>query len=186
MASQPLPFLTPDQYLAIDRAAEFRSEYLDGEMFAMAGSLEDHSRVVGNLAAALRSQLRGRCRYFATDSRLFVPATGLYAYPDLMVICGQIAYAGDRQDIFTNPQLIIEVLSRGTATYDRGNKAVHYRSIPTLTDYLTVSPREVRVEQWTRRPEGAWLLRTFTSVEDILTVDSIGVEIRLADAYEDV
>src|SRR5947209_5113746 len=122
MATQPRTYLTAEQYLEIERAAEFRSEYLNGEMFAMSGASIRHNTIVGNLAAVLREQIRGRCRSFATDLRLLVPATGLYTYPDLMVICGPIEIEGDRQDIVKNPSVIMEVLSKSTASYDRGEK----------------------------------------------------------------
>ncbi len=186
MASQPRPFLTPEQYLEIERAADYRSEYLDGEMFAMAGASPGHNIIINNIAAGLRPRIKGRCRYFTTDLRLFVPATGLYTYPDLMVICGPIAYEGERQDIVTNARFIVQVLSPSTATYDRGNKLVHYRSIPTLADYLTVAQDETRAEHTARQPDGSWLLRTFISPDDIIHIASIDADVRLRDVYEDV
>jgi Uma2 family endonuclease len=186
VASQPHPFLTPEQYLEIERAADYRSEYLDGEMFAMAGGSPRHNIIINNIGRALHLQIRGRCRYFTTDLRLFVPATGLYTYPDLMVICGPIAYEGDRKDIVTNPRFIVEVLSPSTATYDRGNKLVHYRSIPTLSDYLTVAQDETRAEHTTRQPDGSWLLRTFTLPDDTIHIASLDAEIRLRDVYDDL
>jgi Uma2 family endonuclease len=117
--------LTPEQYLEIERAAEFRSEYLNGQMFAMSGATARHNILVNNIAAALRAQIKGRCQYFTTDLRLLIPFTGLYTYPDLMVICGGVEFAGDREDIVTNPRFIVEVLSKSTADYDRGGKFVH-------------------------------------------------------------
>jgi Uma2 family endonuclease len=122
MASQPITRLTPEQYLEAERTAEFRSEYLNGEMFAMAGATARHNSIVNAIGRALFPQIKGRCQYFASGMRLLIPSTGLYTYPDLLVICSQILFAGDRQDIVTNPNCIMEVLSNSTADYDRGRK----------------------------------------------------------------
>jgi Uma2 family endonuclease len=186
MATQPVSFLTPEQYLEIERAAEFRSEYLNGEMFAMSGATARHNIVINNLGRALYPHLKGRCQYFTTDLRLLVPSTGLYTYPDLMVICGKIEYSGDRQDIVTNPGFIAEVLSKSTADYDRGGKFVHYRSIPGLADYMIVAQDSARVEHYARQPDGSWLLREFRSLADVVTISSISAEVSLASIYEDV
>jgi Uma2 family endonuclease len=185
MATQPRTFLTPQQYLEIERAAEFRSEYLDGEMFAMSGASFRHNKIVNNIAAGLRSQIRGRCEYATTDLRLLVPATGLYTYPDLLVICGGIEFEGDREDIVKNPRFIVEVLSKSTANYDRGMKFVHYRSIPALSDYLVVAQDSVLAEHYTRQEDNSWLLREFTSLESAIPIVSIGANISLAAIYEE-
>jgi Uma2 family endonuclease len=185
MATQPRTFLTPEEYLEIERAAEFRSEYLNGEMFAMSGASFRHNKIVNNIAAGLRSQIRGRCEYATTDLRLLVPATGLYTYPDLLVICGGIEFEGDREDIVKNPRLIVEVLSKSTANYDRGLKFVHYRSIPTLSDYLIVAQDSVSVEHHRRQSDNAWLLREYSSLEDVVRIASIEADISLAAVYEE-
>lgn len=184
MATQPVPFLTPEQYLEIERAAEFRSEYLNGEMFAMSGASVRHNIIVNNVAASLREQIHGRCRYFTTDLRLLVSETGLYTYPDLMVICDEIKLSGDRQDIVTNPRVIVEVLSKSAADYDRGRKFLHYRSIPALQDYVLVAQDSVHVEHYARQPDNSWLLREYTSPEDIVRLTSVDADIPLGAAYE--
>ncbi len=184
MATQPKPFLTPEQYLEFERESEERNEYLDGEIFAMSGGSPRHNTIVNNIASSLRPQIRKRCQYFTTDLRVFIPSTGLYTYPDLMVICGQLEFSGNRQDTVTNPSVIVEVLSPSTQTYDRGNKFVHYRSLPTLKDYITVAQNETQVEHSTLQSDGSWLMRAHTSPEDILRLTSIGAELRLADCYE--
>jgi Uma2 family endonuclease len=166
------------QYLEIERAAEFRSEYLNGEMFAMPGSTVRHNIIVNNLGWTLHPQLKRRCQYFTNDLRLLVPATGLYTYPDLMVICGEIEYSGDQQDIVTNPRFIAEI--------DRGGKFVHYRPISGLADYMIAAQDSVRVEHWSRQPDGSWLLREFTSLTDVVRIASIDAEVSLAAIYEDV
>ena len=186
MATQPVSFLTPEQYLETERAADFRSEYLNGQMFAMSGATARHNILVNNFAATLRDQLKGRCRYFTTDLRLLIPATGLYTYPDLMVVCGEVEYSGDRQDIVTNPSFIAEVLSKSTADYDRGGKFVHYRSIPSLADYMIAAQDSPRVEHWSRQPDGSWVLREFTSLTETVHLTSISAEVSLAAVYEDI
>jgi Uma2 family endonuclease len=185
MATQPRTFLTPQEYLEIERAAEFRSEYLNGEMFAMSGATTEHNTIINNIGRELHPQIKGGCRYFTTDLRLLVPATGLYTYPDLMVICEAVEYEGDRRDIVRNPRLIVEVLSKSTANYDRGMKFVHYRSITTLSDYLVVAQDSVLVEHYRRQADNSWLLREYTSLEDAIPIVSIGANISLAAVYEE-
>ncbi|MDQ1473036.1 MAG: hypothetical protein QOJ99_4516 [Bryobacterales bacterium] len=184
MATQPRTFLTPEQYLEIERAAEFRSEYLNGEMFAMSGATARHNSIVNTIGREIYPDIKGRCQYFTTDLRLLIPATGLYTYPDLMVICGPVEFEGDRQDIVRNPRFIIEVLSPSTANYDRGEKFLHYRSIPTLYDYLVVAQESVHVEHYTRQTDNSWLLREYTSLADTVRIASVGANITLAAVYD--
>jgi Uma2 family endonuclease len=185
MATLPRTYLTPEQYLEIERAAEFRSEYLNGEMFAMSGATARHNGITNNIGRALYPQIKGRCNYFTTDLRLFVPATGLFTYPDLMVICGPIEFESDRQDIVKNPRLIIEVLSPSTASYDRGEKFLHYRSIPALQDYVVIAQDSVRAEHWSRQPDNAWVLREYTSLQETFHIASVNVDIALSAVYEE-
>ncbi len=178
--------MTPEQYLEIERAAEFRSEYRDGEMFAVSGATVWHNIIVNDLAGALHPQLKGRGRYFTSNLRLLIPATGLYTYPDLMVICGEVAYSGDQEDIVTNPVFIAEILSDSTVDYDRGGKFVHYRSIPRLADYVVAAQDSALVEHYSRQPDGSWLLKEYTSPSDMVRIASIPAEISLAAIYENV
>lgn len=186
MATQPLHFLTPEQYLEIERAATFRSEYLHGEMFAMSGASVRHNDIVNNLAAVVRAQVKGRCRYYTTDLRLLIPATGLYTYPDLMVICGEILYSGDRRDIVTNPKVVGEVLSASTADYDRGRKFLHYRSLESIADYLIIAQDSVRIEHHAKQPDGSWVLREYSSLDDVFQISSIDAKISLREVYESI
>ena len=152
----------------------------------MSGATISHNIIVNNLGRALHPQLKGRCQYFTTDLRLMVPSTGPYTYPDLMVICGKLEFSGDRQDVVTNPRFITEIISRNTADYDRGGKFVHYRSIPTLADYMIAAQDVARVEHWSRQPDGAWLLREYSSLSDVVRIASIDAEVSLAAIYEDI
>jgi Uma2 family endonuclease len=185
MATQPITRVTPEQYLEIERAAESRSEYLNGEMFAMAGATARHNAIVNAIGRALYPQIKRRCQYFTTDMRLLIPATGFYTYPDLLVICGQILFTDQREDMVTNPGCIVEVLSNTTADYDRGRKFEHYRSIPSLADYLAVAQDKVHVEHYNRRSDASWSLRDFDAVTDIIHIPTIQADLTLADIYEE-
>jgi Uma2 family endonuclease len=180
-------FLTPEQYLEIERKAKFKSEYYNGEMFAMSRAREPHVLIVGNAVFKLRLQLRsGLCRQYFNDMRVRVSAMGLYTYPDIAVVCGERQFLDDRRDTLLNPTLIIEVLSESTEAYDRGKKFEHYRSLPSLRDYLLVASDHISVELFTRQADGHWVLSEAHKAEDIIGLDSIGAQLRMADLYEDV
>ena len=185
MSTQPKAFLTPEQYLEIEREAEFKSEYCDGEMFAMAGAAEVHNLLVANLIAGLHPQLRSRpCRVCPSDMRVRVRATGLYTYPDVVVVCGEPQFLDERRDTLLNPSLLIEVLSPSTEAYDRGKKFEHYRSIESLREYLLVASDRVHVDQYTCQPDGRWLLTSADRLEDSLDLQSVGCRLALLDLYE--
>jgi len=187
MASQPRTFLTPEQYLAIERAAEYKSEYYAGEMFAMSGVREAHNLIQGNLYAELHRQLRQRaCRLYTSDMRVRVSASGLYTYPDATALCGEPQFLDDVRDTLLNPDLIVEVLSPSTEAYDRGRKFEHYRTIESLREYLLISTERVSAELFVRQADGRWLLSAATNREDVLDLQSVGCGIALADLYEDV
>jgi Uma2 family endonuclease len=187
MATQPKSFITPEQYLEIERKAEFKSEYLDGEMFAMAGARENHNLLVASLIAALHQQLRTRpCRVYPSDMRVHVKSTGLCTYPDVSAVCGERRFVDNQTDTLLNPGLIIEVLSPTTEAYDRGRKFEYYQSIESLREYLLVSSDRVRAELYSREPDGRWLLTCAQRLEDSLTLESVGARIVLSDLYERV
>ncbi len=130
MSTQPKSFLTPEQYLEIDRQAERKSEYWQGEMFAMSGAAEPHNLILPNIIVQIHPQLRTRdCRTYSNDMRVRVSTTGLYTYPDMVVVCGAPQFLDARRDTLLNPTLIVEVLSPSTEAYDRGRKFEHYQSI---------------------------------------------------------
>jgi Uma2 family endonuclease len=187
VATQPKTFLTPEQYLEIERAAEFKSEYYQGEMFAMAGAVRVHNLLALNAAREISSQLRKRsCEAYAADMRVLVPSTGLYTYPDVVAVCGERQFLDDRQDTLLNPNLIIEVLSPTTEAYDRGRKFEHYRSIGSLSDYLMVASDRIHADLFTRQPDGRWLLTSASRLEDSLDLPSVGCRLNLSDLYEKV
>jgi Uma2 family endonuclease len=187
MSTQPKTFLTPEQYLEIERKAEYKSEYFDGEMFAMAGAREAHNLIVGNLFAQIHAHLRsGPCRVYSNDMRVRVSATGLYTYPDVLVACEVPQFLDEERDTLLNPTLIAEVLSPSTEAYDRGRKFGHYRSIESLAEYLLVSSERAGAELFTRRADGGWLLTAAGDLHDTLQLSASGCRLALADLYEKV
>jgi Uma2 family endonuclease len=187
VSTQPKSFLTPEQYLEIERKAEFKSEYHDGEMFAMAGAREAHNLLVANLVAGLHSQFRTRpCRVYPSDMRVHVRATNLYTYPDVVALCGEPRFLDDQRDTLLNPNLLVEVLSPTTEAYDRGRKFEHYKSIESVREYLLVTSDRLHADLYTRQTDGRWLLTSVGRPEDFLTLESVGAQVSLADIYEKV
>jgi Uma2 family endonuclease len=179
--------LTEAEYLEIERAAEFKSEFFDGEMFAMAGGTPQHSLIATNLAAEFQNRLKNHaCTAYNTDLRIKVEATGLLTYPDLSVICGPLQFAEGTDDTVMNPTVLVEVLSNSTEAYDRGRKFEHYRQIPTLQEYLLVSQLEPRIEQFVRQSDGRWLLNEAAGMEKKLELPSLKITIALSEIFAKV
>jgi len=184
---QRTPHLTPEEYLAIERRSEIRSEYLDGEMFAMTGGSFQHSLIIGNVAGELRQQVRRRgCKVCPNDLRVRVPATGLYTYPDVVVVCGKPFLDDEHLDTLLNPTLIVEVLSLTTEAYDRGKKFEYYRMIESLSEYLLVAQDEPRVEHYLRQQDNRWLLTAVAGLEASITLPSVQCELALAEIYDQI
>jgi Uma2 family endonuclease len=185
--ANPVHKLTEAEYLEMERRAEFRSEFLDGEMFAMAGGTRIHSVIKCNLISAIHTQLKGSpCRVYDSDLRLKVQASGLYTYPDVSVACGQDQFEDEHDDTLLNPTVIVEVLSDSREAYDRGKKFELYRRLLSLREYLLVNQYKPLVEQFIRQESGEWFLRDVAGLESKLTLPSIDITIELADVYADV
>jgi Uma2 family endonuclease len=185
MSTQARPFLTPEQYLEIERQAEHKSEYWQGEMFAMPGAAEPHNLIVPNIMVQIHPQLRSRdCRLYSNDMRVRVSATGLYTYPDIVVVRGVPQFLDGGRDTLLNPTLIVEVLSPSTEAYDRGRKFEHYQSIDSLQQYLLVASERVHADLFTRQAGGQWLLTAAAGIDDAIDLESIGCRIALRDTYE--
>lgn len=186
MAPEPKHRLTVLDYLTLERGAETRSEYLDGEMFAMAGASHEHNVIVTNVVAALRPQIRARrCSLYSNDMRVRTPADFL-AYPDVMVLCGEHRFDDPRRDTVLNPTVILEVLSPSTEEYDRGTKLPHYREIPSLGEALLIAQDRPHVEHYLRQATDRWLLIEISDLRHVLELPSIGCRLALSDVYEDV
>lgn len=181
MSTNPKPRLTPEQYLEIERKAEFKSEFYDGEMFAMAGAQSPHVIAVVNLTILL-GPVRDRCTLYANDMRVLVKPTGLYTYPDIVVACSEPAFADDTFDTLTNPTLVIEVLSPSTESYDRGKKFDHYRAIDSLRQYVLVSTDRPHIDSFLRVGDG-WEFSAANGLDAELRLEAVGITVRLSDVY---
>lgn len=179
--------LTEAEYLALERAAVgVKSEFFDGEMFAMSGATRDHSRISTNLAIEFGNKLKGRrCQPFNADLRVKIEASGLYTYPDLSVVCGEDQHVDEEKDTLTNPTLIVEVLSPSTENYDRGRKFEHYRQIPSLKEYLLVCQDAPHIEQFIRQAN-QWVLRDAFGLKTKLVLPSLKISISLAAVFRNV
>jgi Uma2 family endonuclease len=186
MATAALTWYTPEEYLALERNAEFKSEYIDGRIVAMTGASAPHVTIVGNISAELRSHLRGgSCRAYASDMRVQIGGGSRYTYPDVAVACGRQEFLDGVLDTLTNPALIVEVLSPSTEAYDRGEKFQHYRMIETLQEYVLVAQDQPLVERFTRHGE-FWHLATVSGLDAALELTSVGCTIPLREIYENV
>ncbi len=184
MSTIPKSRLTAEQYLAIERAAQFRSEFYRGEMFAMVGASRKHNLIAGNVFGELHRQFKDRkCEVYQSDMRVKVNATGLYTYPDVVATCDEPRFEDNHVDTFVNPKVIVEVLSPSTELWDRGRKFEHYRNIPSLREYVLICQDHVMVEKFAINADGEWALRDYRTLEDILVLDSISCQIKLSDVY---
>ena len=187
MSTRPKPLLTPEEYLASERAGDRKHEYYQGEVLAMGGASFEHVGIAANLVASLHRQLQGRpCRVFSSDLRVKVSRTGLYTYPDVGVVCGQPEFDDQYNDTLLNPRVIIEVLSASTEAYDRGKKFAHYRTVESLAEYLLVSQDQPRIEQYVRQADNDWLLHEATELAETLHLPSIECDLKLSDVYANV
>lgn len=187
MSEVPKTFLTEQEYLAIERRADFRSEYYRGEMFAMAGSRYEHTRIKDNVSCLLASALeKTSCFPLTSDMRVHIPATTLYTYPDVVVVCGNPEFQDQQHDVLLNPHVIIEVLSESTEKYDRGAKFQQYQHLTSLREYILVAQDEARVERYVRQPNNDWLLTNFVGLDASVTVQSVQATIPLLQVYEGV
>lgn len=183
----PASYISPEEYLERERKAETRSEYIHGEIFAMAGASVRHAVIISNLVLEIGAQLRTRnCNVFSTDLRLAVNSAGMYTYPDVMVVCGGPIVIDKHNDTITNPIVILEVLSDSTKDYDRGQKFQYYRTLPSLREYFTIAQDEVHVERWARQQNGQWLLTEFDQSSEPIELHSLTVTLDVADIYRRV
>jgi len=180
------PHLTPEEYLALERKAITKSEYLNDHIYAMAGASREHNLITGNVFGELRSQLRDQpCEAYVNDMRLKISPTGLYTYPDVAVVCDEPRFEDTHFDTLLNPVVLVEVLSPSTEAYDRGEKFAHYRRLECLQEYILVAQDCVRVEHYLRQGE-QWLLTELSNPDDVLHLVSIDCELSLREIYAKV
>jgi Uma2 family endonuclease len=187
MSTAEKRFISPDEYLKIERAAEIRHEYYNGEMFAMSGATRAHNLIAGNICRRFQEQFDDRdCEVYMADMRVKVDRKGLYTYPDVVTACDSPKFEDDEFDTLVNPRVIVEVLSKSTEDYDRGTKFEMYRNIASLQDYVLVSQDKTHVEHYQRQPDGRWILEDFNALEGTLLLESIECQLRVADIYTKV
>lgn len=187
MAKYAEQLISPQQYLERERVTEYKSEYLGGRIFAMVGASRAHNLITTNLGRELSLRLKGRpCETYGSDMRVKVSQTGLYTYPDVVVVCGEVRFEDEHLDTLLNPTVIFEVLSPSTEAYDRGDKFTHYRRLESLVEYLLISQHRCQVERYVRQADGQWLLSEFNDPQGKLELTSIGCQIPLAEIYERV
>ena len=179
--------MTPAEYLAFERASEEKHEYLNGIVVAMSGAKRAHNLIALNLGSKIHQALKDKnCEGYPSEMRIFVPETGLYAYPDLVVACGQPEFQDDVLDTLLNPVLIVEILSDSTESYDRGLKFENYRSINSLREYILVSQNRPAVEKYVKHGDGFWLLSSAVGLDASIMLDSIECSLPLVEVYEKV
>jgi Uma2 family endonuclease len=184
MATAPNNSLPVSEYLRLEEAAEFRSEYIDGQMVAMAGGTLNHALISSNLVGEFRTKLLASdCKVFGSDMRIRSSPSGIYTYADAAVGCGRLEVV---DNTLTNPVLIAEVLSDSTEAYDRGRKFGWYRQIGSLRDYLLVDQKRTLVEHFRREREGDWRMRDYSSLDAVVRVDSLQITIPAAEIYRGV
>jgi Uma2 family endonuclease len=184
---KPTVLLTPQEYLERERAADFRSEYYRGELFAMAGARFEHTRIKDNVSRYAGNQLENTpCQMVTSHLRVKVSATGLYTYPDALVVCDEPQFEDAVRDTLLNPRTIIEVLSESTEKYDRGDKFEHYQRVPSVQEYVLISQDRPRVEHFVRQADGKWAYKSVEGLAETFAFASVPVQILLAEIYRGV
>lgn len=180
-------YYSPEEYLAREEVAEYKSEYIDGEIIPMAGSSTNHNQIAGNFSAALNFAFKTQdYEVFMSDVRLWIPSKRIYTYPNVMVVAGELEYFNNRTDTITNPKVIIEVLSDSTQGYDREGKFEFYRTIPSFEEYLLIDQTKIYVEQYSKTGNKRWSLREYDAEDEAITLTSVQFEISLLDVYNKV
>ncbi len=186
MSALPKRAFTQEEYAELEAKAAYKSQFVAGEIYAMAGSEPENVEIADNLTHIFRSRFEGRpCRSFSSDLRVRAKAGGLWTYPDLTVVCGEPKFDGtSRPRSLLNPQVIFEILSPSTEAFDRGDKFSRYQLLESLTDYVLVSTDRMRIGHFTRQTDGGWTFREYNAPAEVLPLASVQCEIALAEIYE--
>lgn len=187
MSSLPNYYLSPEEYLVLERGAEFKSEYIDGVMYAMAGGNERHNLIAANVIITIGAQLRDLpCRVYPSDLKVRVPNSRRFFYPDVSIVCGETEFADDEKDVVLNPVVVVEVLSESTAAFDRGKKFQSYQQIESLQEYLLVSQDEYVLEHFLRQDGDHWLYTKAGGLEETIALPTVNCQLALKDVYSKV
>jgi Uma2 family endonuclease len=187
MKANPLPKMSPEEYLEFERRADEKHEYRDGVIVAMSGARRAHNIISTNINGLLWQHLRNRdCESYSNDMRVFLPIDNIYAYPDIAVVCGKPEFQDQVFDTLLNPVVLFEILSDSTEGYDRGDKFRSYRKISSLREYILVSQYRRQVEKYTRHGDGFWMLTDAAGPDSAITLESIDCTLTLAEIYDKV
>lgn len=185
MSALPKRYFTPEEYLELECKADYKSQYVAGEIYAMSGAQSPHVSIESNLIAALHNAFRGKsCRVFTSNMRVRAGRGEMYTYPDASALCGKPMFDhSSKPESLLNPQVVFEVLSASTEAFDRGDKFARYRRIESLEDYVLVSSEQRRVEHYVRQANGAWTMTEYNQAEHQVPLGSVGCELPLAEIY---
>jgi Uma2 family endonuclease len=187
MSTVPRSLLTPQEYLERERRAETRSEFYRGEVFAMSGATWEHTLIKDNFSREAGLRLKGGpCKVVTSDLRVKVDASGLYTYPDIVIVCQEPQFEDNVFDTLINPRAIVEVLSESTEKYDRGSKFENYRLVPSLQEYVLVAQDRLLVERFVRQDDNTWVLTVFDKPGTSFSFGTIDAEIPLGEIYRGV
>ncbi|MEH1804510.1 Uma2 family endonuclease [Nostoc sp.] len=180
-------YYTPEEYLELEEAADYKSEYIDGQIIPMAGGTANHNRIAGNFYTVLNFAFRQEeYEVFNSDMRLWIHQKRIYTYPDMTVIADEPEFFNNRTDIITNPQVIVEVLSKSTKNYDREDKFQAYRTISTFQEYLLIDQTQIHVDQFSKTGKKQWTLREYDEEDEAIALVTLPFEISLQDLYNKV
>ncbi|MEH1973499.1 MAG: Uma2 family endonuclease [Nostoc sp.] len=180
-------YYTPEEYLELEEAADYKSEYIDGQIIPMAGGSVNHNRIAGNFYAVLNFAFRQQeYEVFNSDMRLWIHQKRIYTYPDVTVIAGEPEFFNNRTDIITNPQVIVEVLSKSTKNYDHEDKFQAYRTISTFQEYLLIDQTRIHIDQFSKIGKKQWTLREYDEEDEAIALVTVPFEISLQDLYNKV
>ena len=188
MVAEQRQFITQDAYLAMEREAFEKSEYFEGQLYLIAGATKEHNRIKENLSIEIGYFLKEKsCQSFSSDFRVHIPKNGLYAYPDLIVVCDEPELLDETFDTLLNPTVLIEILSKSTRGYDQNAKFALYRDIPTLREYLLIDSRRIKIEIWQKSTDGVWSLSKETDQpDDTIQIETIDLLLFLHTIYNRV
>jgi Uma2 family endonuclease len=184
---QEIRTYSPEEYLELEIPSVDKHEYVDGEIRLMPGGMPNHNRITNNLSAALNFAFKGKpYEAFVTDQRLWISRKRIYTYPDIMIIQGDLQLQEGRKDTLINPSVIIEVLSKSTQNYDKGDKFTAYRSIPTFQEYILIDQYSQHIEHYVKTEQRKWTFQEYDEADSTLNFESLPFEILIADLYDKV
>ncbi len=180
-------YISPEEYLAEERKGTEKHEYYRGEIFAMSGASKEHNEVYSNVFTDIGYKLKGKgCKPYGSDFRVHIPKNTLYTYPDIIIVCGKPELTDEKSDTLTNPSVIIELLSKSTRNYDKGEKFTLYRDIDSLKEYILIDTEKIHVEKHVRQADNSWQLTDYKQMKNSFTIESVQISLSLKDVYEGV